>query len=280
MRVSRFLDLDGREAYGAVDGEHVVEIAGPSFRDWLAAGAPTVVADGVRHRLTDVRLLPPITPDAKVFCVGYNYAAHGAEMDKEVPQHPTVFLRFTDSLVGSGVPVRRPPESNQLDWEGEVGVVIGAPARRVPRHRAHRHVAGYTLVADNSVRDWQFHSTQATAGKNWAASGACGPWLTTPDDAGPGPWVLETHLNGETKQKASTADLTFDVPTLITYLSTFTELRPGDLIATGTPSGIGYRENPQRFLGAGDQLEVRVAELGTLVNDVVDEAIDGEVLVG
>lgn len=273
MLISRFLDPDSAEQFGIVDGDVVTAVADTSFTDWLGAGAPRSTAQGRRFHVADVRLLPPIASDAKVFCVGYNYASHGDEMGREVPEHPTVFLRFPDSLVGSGTPVRRPPESPQLDWEGEVGVVIGAAARRVPRHLAHQHVAGYTLVADNSVRDWQFHSQQATAGKNWPASGACGPWLTTPDEAGSGPWLLETRLNGELKQSASTADMVFDVPALIAYLSTFTVLRPGDLIATGTPSGIGYREDPPRFLAPGDRVEVRVEELGCLVNDTVDEAL-------
>lgn len=271
MRITRFQDAGGEERCGRIDEGEVAEFAGLTFTQWLEAGAPHNAAVERRFALADVRPLPPIAASAKVFCVGYNYASHGAEMERDVPAHPTVFLRFPDSLVGSGTPVRRPPESPQLDWEGEVGVIIGAQARRVPRHLAHHHVAGYTLVADNSVRDWQFHSNQATAGKNWPASGACGPWLTTPDEAGTGPWLLETRLNGEVKQRASTADLVFDVPALISYLSTFTVLRPGDLIATGTPAGIGYREDPPRFLRPGDRLEVRAEELGLLVNDVVDE---------
>jgi 2-keto-4-pentenoate hydratase/2-oxohepta-3-ene-1,7-dioic acid hydratase in catechol pathway len=275
VKVARFVDPSGAERCGMVDGAHVHEFAGVrSFTDWLAAGSTSTPPIGRSRPLSELRLLPPISPHAKVFCVGYNYAAHGAEMSRETPQRPTLFVRFADSFVGAGQAVVRPPESVELDWEGEVGVVIGLGGRRIGRRDAYRHIAGYTAVAENSVRDWQFHSTQSTAGKNWADSGACGPWLCTADEVGTSELRLQTRLNGDVVQRGSTADLVFDIAALIEYISTFTALRPGDLIATGTPAGVGYRQEPRRFLRHGDQLSVAVDKVGVLVNEVIDEVAE------
>src|SRR5690606_31806980 len=184
----------------------------------------------------------PVIPNSgtKFLCVGINYLPHIAEMGRERPAHPVIFVRFASSLVGHLEPLVRPPESIQLDYEGELAVVIGRTARRVPRERALEHVAGYACFNDGSVRDFQRHGPQWTAGKNFVASGAFGPWLVTADERpDPAELSLTTRLNGEVVQHESVAELCFDVPALIEYCSTFTRLEPGDVIATGTPGGVG-----------------------------------------
>jgi 2-keto-4-pentenoate hydratase/2-oxohepta-3-ene-1,7-dioic acid hydratase in catechol pathway len=184
-----------------------------------------------------------------------------------------LFTRFPDSLVGSGQPVERPADSVELDWEGEVTLVIGAAARRVAPQDAAVHIAGVTVMAENSVRDWQSHSAQATAGKNWEASGACGPWLVTSDEVGDGPLTLTTRVGGEVVQHDHTGNLAFSFTELVSYISTFTTLRPGDAIATGTPSGVGARREPPRWLAPGDAVEVEVSGVGTLRHSVVDAPV-------
>lgn len=280
MKVARYLDNDGVERVGLVELDasgsqtgSIVELGG-TYADLLPSGFSTPDASGRKWPLESVQLLPPISAHAKIFCVGFNYASHGAEMEREIPTHPTLFVRYPESLVGHGASVIRPRESIELDWEGEVGLVIGRRCRRASKEDALSYVAGFTLVADNSIRDWQFHSTQATAGKNWEASGACGPWLLTRDEVAGRDLVLETLLNGTRKQHESTSALIFNFADLVTYISSFVTLQPGDLIATGTPSGIGYREDPPRFLAAGDQLKIRVDGIGSLINEVADESPD------
>ena len=270
MRLARFLYRD-REHFGVIDGESAVLLDHRvgQFRDLVAdpaAGAPR--ADDPRVGLESLRWLPPFTADAKILCVGLNYRTHTAETDRPASEHPTIFIRFPDSFVGSGGDVWQEADTHSLDWEGEVAVVIGRPARRVTRATAWSHVAGLTCMAENSERRWQLHSSQATAGKNWTASGACGPWISTVDDVGRDPVDLTTRLNGEVVQHDCTSNLTFDIPTLISYIGTFTQLRPGDVIATGTPAGVGYRRQPPRFLTPGDELEVVVSGVGTLRHGV------------
>ncbi|WP_109524939.1 fumarylacetoacetate hydrolase family protein [Nocardia aurea] len=259
MRIARFRTDEGVEANGVVDGDDVVELSGGPFT-------------AIRHRLGDITLLPPIGTHAKIICVGFNYAPHARETGAELPTKPTLFTRFPDSVVGHGAPILHPADSDGFDWEGEVAVVIGRPARRVPPHRALDYVTGFTCFADNSVREWQQHSTQATAGKNWPATGSCGPWLVTPDEVGDGSDLkIRTLVNGTVVQEDTTANLTFPVAELIAYVSTFTPLSPGDVIATGTPAGIGHRKSPPHYLAAGDIVEVEVTGIGTLRNQVVEE---------
>jgi 2-keto-4-pentenoate hydratase/2-oxohepta-3-ene-1,7-dioic acid hydratase in catechol pathway len=259
MKIARFLTPNGGEAIGVVDGDDLVE-----FRD-----GPFTPR---RWSLGEVSLLPPIGPHAKILCVGFNYATHATESGTEPPTHPTLFTRFPDSLVGHDAPILAPAESSSLDWEGEVAVVIGRPGRRIPAHVALDHVAGYTCFADHSVREWQLHSAQATAGKNWASTGACGPWLVTPDEVGDaGDLKIRTLVNGAVVQDDTTTHLTFSVADLIAYISTFTALNVGDVIATGTPAGIGHRQDPPVYLTAGDVVQVEVSGIGTLRNPVVQE---------
>ncbi len=207
----------------------------------------------------------------KILCVGVNYRPHIAEMGREVPDHPVVFTRFPASLVGDGEPLLRPQVSEQYDFEGELAVVIGRPARHVPREDALAYVAGYCCFMDGSVRDWQRHTSQFTPGKNFDRSGAIGPMVAATDIPDPAVLELTTRVNGEAMQRGRVADLVFDVPTLIAYCSTFTELLPGDVIATGTPGGVGAARTPAVWLRSGDVVEVEIDGIGVLRNPVRDE---------
>ncbi|MEJ2860724.1 fumarylacetoacetate hydrolase family protein [Actinomycetospora flava] len=273
MRIARFRTATGG-GFGVVLGDHVARLDHrvPSFAD-LLTDPVTPTPDDPRVPVADVAWEPPIGDHPKVVCVGFNYAAHAAESSRAPDEQPrpTLFARFGDSFVGAGTPVVRPAGEDSLDWEGEAALVVGRAGRRIPAAEAWSHVAGVTCVAENSVRDWQLHSTQATAGKNWHRSGAVGPWLTTTDEVGGGPLRVTTRLNGAVVQDDTTDRLTFSFAELVAYVSTFTPLRPGDLIATGTPKGIGLRQEPPRFLRPGDELEVEVSGVGVLRHGVVDE---------
>ena len=231
----------------------------------LANASPDLAID-------DVRFLPVIPNPDKVLCVGINYVPHVKETGRDLPDKPVIFCRFAGSQTGHGQPLIRPRASTRLDYEGELAVVIGRRARHVPVESALDVVAGYTCFNDGSVRDWQRHSPQFTPGKNFARSGSMGPWLVTRDEI-PDPTVLhlETRVNGETRQSASLADLIFGIPELIAYCSTFAELLPGDVIATGTPGGVGFARTPPVWLRSGDVVEVDIPGVGVLRNTVEDE---------
>jgi 2-keto-4-pentenoate hydratase/2-oxohepta-3-ene-1,7-dioic acid hydratase in catechol pathway len=242
----------------------------------LAAGPRAIgeaaAAQAARLALDGCEWLPPVPRPGKILCVGLNYKNHAAEARRELPQHPSLFPRFADSFVGHGVAVTRPWISEKFDFEGELAVVIGRGGRHIARERALEHVAGYTCLAENSVRDFQKHNAQVTPGKNFAGSGAMGPWLVTADEI-PDPAALSlcTYLNGERMQDGRLADLIFPIPELIAYISIFTALAPGDVIATGTPEGVGSARKPPLFMRAGDVLEVDIPGIGRLRNPVVDE---------
>lgn len=271
-------------SYGALDGDRLVDLStreAPTLRVSLATDG----VDGLRQRLearrknpgipvTSVQLLPPIPDPEKILCIGLNYFLHAKEVNMQVPSNPSVFVRYPNSLVGQGQPVLRPPESEQFDYEAEMAVVIGRGGRRIPESQAMQHVAGYSCMAENSVRDWQRHSTQATPGKNFFHSGAIGPWLVTTDEiADVSQLEIIGRLNQEVVQRDTLDQLIFSIPRLIAYLSTFTELVPGDVIATGTPAGVGLSRKPQRWLRPGDIFEVEITGLGTLKNPVNDDHI-------
>jgi 2-keto-4-pentenoate hydratase/2-oxohepta-3-ene-1,7-dioic acid hydratase in catechol pathway len=285
MRLVSF-DRDGHEGFGVVVEEGIVDAGarlGGEFRglrDLLRAGAlnrlrgfQALTAD---YRLDDVRYLPVIPdPAAKILCVGVNYLPHIAEMGRERPDHPVIFVRFADSLVGHAEPMIRPLASEQYDYEGELAVVIGRRARRVSREDALGYVAGYSCFNDGSVRDFQRHGLQWTPGKNFHRSGAFGPWLVTSDELpDPARCRLTTRLNGTTVQDESVGELCFDVPQLIEYCSTWAQLEPGDVIATGTPGGVGAGRKPPLWLKGGDDVEVAISGVGVLRNRVVDERTD------
>ncbi|MBO9356214.1 5-carboxymethyl-2-hydroxymuconate isomerase [Bordetella petrii] len=277
MKLLSFLDK-GQPGWGARRGDEVVVLTRhwPDLAAGLQAGAQAIAraaqGDAPRLPLAGLQYLPPVTAARKILCVGLNYGRHVAETGRELPAHPSLFARFADSLVGHEAPVWRPLASAKFDFEGELAVVIGKAGRRIPAARALEHVAGYTCMAENSVRDFQKHSAQVTPGKNFACSGALGPCVVTADEiADPATLRVVTRLNGEVMQDGRVDDLIFPIPELIAYISTFTPLAPGDIIATGTPEGVGARRTPPLFMAAGDVLEVDIPGVGRLVNPVADE---------
>jgi 2-keto-4-pentenoate hydratase/2-oxohepta-3-ene-1,7-dioic acid hydratase in catechol pathway len=274
LKLARFIAPTGQSCFGVIVEDVAVSLGHrvASFAALLEdplAGTP-MVADP-RWPLRDVVLSSPIGPLAKVLCVGLNFVTHAAESGRDVPTRPVLFSRFPDSFVDPGQPVVRPFDNDSLDWEGEVALVIGRGGRRIPVDEALEHIAGFACMAENSVRDWQQHSAQVTAGKNWFASGICGPWVVSRDEVGDAPLQLRTLLNGDVVQEGSTDHLRFGFAELIAYISTFTPLRPGDVIATGTPSGVGVRRDPPRFLHPGDELTVEISRVGRLTHAVIDE---------
>ncbi len=270
-------------AFGVVVEEGIALIGGlpgarwPSIRALLADGGVAAAREALRDapRLsTDGLVFAPVIPDpGLIYCVGMNYAPHVAEMGREMPSHPAIFVRSPRSQVGHGEPIVVPSVSSQLDYEGELAVIIGQGGRYIPAERAMAHVAGYACYNDGSVRDFQRHSSQFTPGKNFWATGAFGPWLVTADEVGDiMSRSITTRLNGEVMQQAPFTDLIFKIPELIAYMSAFVELQPGDVIVTGTPGGVGVARKPPVFLKAGDSVEVEIEGIGVLRNPVVAEA--------
>lgn len=223
--------------------------------------------------LTKVELLPPIGDPGKIICVGLNYSDHTEESGYKQPDHPTLFPRFASSLIGAGAPIIRPLISEALDFEGELAAVIGRGGRHIDKGDALEHVAGYSIFNDGSIRDFQHRTPQWTLGKNFDGTGAFGPILVTADElpAGAKGLRIETRLNGEVVQSSSTDKLIFDVATLVSTISEAITLEPGDVIVTGTPSGIGHARTPQLYMRDGDLVEVEIEGIGILTNPVVDE---------
>ena len=277
----------GRTSYGAVTGGGIVDLGRrlPQFASLKAVlragalGAAKAVAEGVKPdvALAEVSLLPPVTEPGKIICVGVNYTNRNAEYRDNTAEskYPSLFYRSAHSLVGAGAPLVRPPESEQLDYEGEIVLVIGKQGRRIAKAQALDHVAGYTLANEGTIRDWLRHAKfNVTQGKNFDKSGSLGPWMVTRDAIDPAkPLHLTTRVNGEIRQDDTTASLIFDFSYLLNYISTFMTLDPGDLILTGTPTGAGARFDPPRWLKPGDVVEVEVPEIGLLRNIVIDEAL-------
>lgn len=277
----------GRERWGAVVGgdDAVVDLQARlpdigSVRALLAADGlerarHALAGATADHALADVRLHKPVPDPGRIVCVGVNYAERNEEYQdgSDRPRWPSLFIRSPGSLVAHGEPLLRPPESVQLDYEGEIGLVIGRAGRRIPRARAREHIAGLTCVNEGTIRDWLRHGKfNVTQGKNFEASGAVGPWLVTADGfEGFDDLRVQTRVNGELRQDDSTARMMFPFDYLIEYLSTFMRLEPGDLIATGTPTGAGARFDPPKWLVPGDRVEVTVTGVGTLSNPVADE---------
>jgi 2-keto-4-pentenoate hydratase/2-oxohepta-3-ene-1,7-dioic acid hydratase in catechol pathway len=280
-------NVRGRTGFGAVVGEGVVDLRlrlGPRFAtllDVLRAHAleeAAAAASGVRadFPLAEAELLPPVVAPEKILCVGVNYANRNAEYHdgSEQPKYPSLFMRTSGSLTGHGQAIVRPNVSTQLDYEGEIALVIGREGRHIAREQALDHVAGFTLCNEGTIRDWTRHGKfNVTQGKNFDASGSIGPWMVTADALDlAAPLRLTTKVNGETRQDDTTANMIFSFADLIAYISTFAALRPGDVIVTGTPTGAGARFDPPRWLVPGDVVEIEVAEIGTLRNIVAAEA--------
>lgn len=245
----------------------------------VAGGAPALTAAAQRLAnapvldMSAVTLLPVLPRPGKIICIGLNYADHSAESGFEVPSYPTVFARYASSLVAHGAPIIRPNLSDQLDYEGELAVIIGAGGRHIAEAQALDHVAGYSLFNDGSIRDYQFKSPQWTVGKTFDGTGPFGPELVTPDELPPGcrGLKIETRLNGQVVQSASTDDLIFDVARLITILSEAITLAPGDVIVSGTPAGVGLARKPPLWMKPGDLCEVEVEGVGVLSNPIAQE---------
>ena len=281
MRCVSF-EIDGRHGYGLMDGNAVYAVREefaaryPDLRSAIAGAALAELGDNVESVPLSADapgLLPVIPEPGKILCVGVNYRPHVEEMGRDLPDYPVVFVRFPSSLVGHGQPLLRPRVSSRYDYEGELAVVIGRAGRYVSRDRAWEHVAGLCPFLDGSVRDYQRHSGQFTPGKNFPGSGAMGPALVTLDEIGdPDDLQLETRVNAEVLQRGRLSELIFDVPRLIAYCSLFTQLEPGDVIATGTPGGVGAARRPPRWLVPGDTVEVDIGPAGCLRNPVIDEA--------
>ncbi|MDD3799693.1 MAG: fumarylacetoacetate hydrolase family protein [Novosphingobium sp.] len=277
MRYVSFTRPDGTPSFGWLEGERIVDCGTPGtpsyIVDALAAGTLAGLAGGNTYPLDDVTLLPAVPNPGKILCIGLNYASHIAEMGRKEEGYPAVFTRWADTLVAHGQPLVCPRESTAFDFEGELAVVIGKAGRRIPREQAQAHVAGYAAFQDASVRDWQRHSIQFTPGKNFPGTGGFGPALVTPDEVPDlGAQRVQTRLNGEIVQDQPVSDLIHDIPALIAYCSTFTELRPGDVIATGTPGGVGAGRTPPLYMKDGDRVDVSIGVLGTLSNRVAAEA--------
>jgi acylpyruvate hydrolase len=274
--LSRFAScsLGERRFAALVEGDAVRPLDGIAE---LGRETPTeVLADpplgDERVPLADVTLRPVVPSPGKVVCVGLNYKAHVEEGVYDVPDYPALFSKFAETLVGAGEPVLLPPESEAVDYEAELAFVIGREARRVSGDAALAAIAGYTVANDVSMRDYQYKTHQWLPGKNWASSTPLGPFLVTPDEVGdPHSLDISLELNGERMQQANTSLFIFDIPTLVATISEFVPLSPGDVVLTGTPSGVGYRRDPKVLLRDGDRMVVEVERVGRLENPVAAE---------
>jgi len=267
--------LGDRRLAGLVEDDTVRPL-----RDVVELGRDTpseVLADppvtDERVPLAEVRLLPVVPHPGKIVCVGLNYRAHAEEGGYDVPDYPALFTKFAETLVAAGDPILLPPESAAVDFEAELAFVIGHTVRRAPGASALEAVAGYTAANDISMRDYQYRTAQWLPGKNWAASTPLGPFLVTPDEVGdPHQLHIALELNGERMQSANTSQFIFDVPTLVATISEFIPLAPGDVVLSGTPSGVGYRRDPKILLRDGDRVTVEIERVGRLENPVSAES--------
>ena len=270
-------------SYGIVQGDDVLNLTpilgaqAPDLKSLIAHNMVDQAAKALAShkpdlKLADLHLLPVITNPNKIVCVGLNYADHVRETGRELTESPALFLRVSESQVGHGQNIVRPPESHRLDYEGEIAVIIGKGGRRISEADSWSHIAGYSCYNDGSVRDWQVSTTQWTAGKNFWRTGGFGPWMVTADEIKPDQkMTLITRLNGQELQRATTDMMIHSIPRQIAYISTFIPLEPGDVIVTGTPGGVGNKRTPQLFMKPGDVVEIEVDAVGILRNGIVDD---------
>lgn len=282
MKLATF-NMGGAPTWGLVEGETIKDVGAvlgsryPTVKSVIVADAFAEVATAATkakaYPLADITWLPVIPDPDKILCIGLNYETHRKETGRSEVENPTVFTRFANSQTGHLSPIIRPRVSHDLDFEGELAVIIGKPGRYIARSDAWDHVAGYACYNDGSVRDFQRHTHQFTPGKNFPGTGAFGPWMMTTDEFSfRGSQRLQTRVNGQVVQEATFDQMIFDVPRMIEYCSTFTRLEPGDVIATGTPGGVGAKRTPPLWLKPGDTVEVEIDDLGILRNGVADEA--------
>ena len=274
----------GQPSWGVVAGDGVVNLGarlGGSVLQLLTAGLSWDALEELQDKhdpdlaLKDVELAPPVVCGSKIICIGVNYANRNAEYKDNTPdpEWPSLFMRAQESFTGSGQSLWRPPESEQLDYEGEIALVIGRTGHRIPQKEAMSYVSGYTLMNEGTIRDWVRHAKfNVTQGKNFSRIGSIGPWMVSPEDVGDyRDLKLQTHVNGELRQNDTTANLMFPFDYLISYLSIFFTLQPGDIISTGTPNGAGARFDPPKYLAPGDRVEVSCGPIGVLSNTVAND---------
>jgi 2-keto-4-pentenoate hydratase/2-oxohepta-3-ene-1,7-dioic acid hydratase in catechol pathway len=282
MKLATFR-IAGRTTWGVIEGGAAFDtgaVLGGQFADLRAviaadafAAVASAVAHAPRHDIAAIEWLPVIPNPDKILCIGLNYENHRKETGRSEVENPTIFTRFPNSQTAHLAPIPRPRVSEQLDYEGELAIIIGKPGRYISRGDALAHVAGYACYNDGSIRDWQRHTHQFTPGKNFPETGAFGPWMVTPDEMGePGPQRLQTRVNGMVVQDALLSEMIFDIPRQIEYCSAFTRLEAGDVIATGTPGGVGAKRQPPLWLKPGDTVEVEIDGVGLLRNPVSQEA--------
>jgi 2-keto-4-pentenoate hydratase/2-oxohepta-3-ene-1,7-dioic acid hydratase in catechol pathway len=268
--------------WGLIDGDEAIDLGTtlrdryPDLKSVIASNALHEAAEQVggskRYPLSGVEWLPVIPNPDKILCVGLNYEMHRKETGRAEVDNPTIFARFANSQTGHLANIVRPRVSHELDFEGELAIIIGKAGRYISRADAWSHIAGYACYNDGSVRDFQRHTHQFTPGKNFPDTGAFGPWMMTPDELGElGPLRIQTRVNGQVVQDATFEQMIFDIPRIIEYCSSFTRLEPGDVIATGTPGGVGAKRTPPLWLKPGDTVEVEIDRLGTLRNGIADE---------
>lgn len=268
--------LEGRTAAVRVEGDSLIDLGLPDVGALLASpgGLDTAArTDGAVLSAADVVFAPLVPRPGKVICVGLNYQNHIKEMGRELPEYPTLFAKFADTLIGAHDDIHRPVETERFDWEAELAVVVGRRVRRADEREAEAAVAGFTVLNDITCRDWQFRTREWLQGKNWDSTTPLGPYLVTPDEVGgPRPALdVRCEVNGRLMQQDNTGDLLFDPVDLVRYVSTMIRLSPGDIIATGTPGGVGHARKPQIFLREGDTVVTEIDGLGRLENRVITE---------
>lgn len=281
-------ELNGEQSWGAItDQDKIVDLGKAMGGDLKAAIADNKLAQAAEIAssgnatadLSDVKLLSPVPNPRMIACIGVNYANRNAEYKdgSEAPKFPSLFMRVPESFTTDGEPLWRPPESDQLDYEGEIVVVIGKGGRRIAEEDAYDHIAGLTIMNEGTLRDWVRHAKfNVTQGKNFCNSGAIGPWMVSADEFDAQAYEnmhITTKVNGELRQDDTTANMMFPIKYIIHYCSKFFELQPGDIIATGTPNGAGARFDPPKYLVPGDVIEVEVEGVGKLTNGVIDEPL-------
>lgn len=275
MQFASFL-IENRPTWGIVQDDRLISsnraAEFSTLRDYLTAGRPKVdwfVDDAVA--IEDVQFLPVIPNPTKIICIGLNYRSHILEMGRKLPEFPTLFGKFANALIGHRQPIAYSDASNTLDYEAELAVVIGRPARNVSVNEAFKYVAGYTVFNDISVREYQRRTSQWLQGKSFEQTTPVGPFLVTLDEiANPLNVALSLTVNGELRQQANTIELVHNVPDLVAYISAFTTLEPGDIIATGTPAGVGIAREPSHFLRPGDKIVTEISGVGRLENRVLE----------
>ena len=271
---------EGRATYGIARHNGVFDLgrhigaAFPDLRSFLTAQSHGRIASLPEPLTTDYATgqftyLPILPNPSKILCVGLNYEDHRVETKRPVANYPTLFTRFADTLTGHNTPMLLPSNSTSFDYEGELAVIIGKHGFHVPEEKAMDIVAGYSIFNDGSIRDWQRHTNQFTPGKNFPATAGFGPALVTKEEAGPLPEkFIQTHLNGQLVQSAHLGDMIFSIAQVIAYITAFTALSPGDVIATGTPGGVGFTREPPLYMKAGDTVTVTIEDIGTLSNTI------------